>query len=83
MLLAEDALEDLAVGLTRELVETTSDIATIGARIAGAIRDFDGDLTLFGRLTRDIQDKTIDFRMVPLETMRAQLDRVVRSTAES
>ena len=69
--------------LTRELVETTSDIATIGARIAGAIRDFDGDLTHFGRLTREIQDKTMDFRMVPLETMRTQLERVVRATAES
>ena len=69
--------------LTRELTETASDIATIGARVAGTIGDFDSDLTRLGRLTREVQDKTMEFRMVPLGTLTTQLERAVRSTAES
>jgi chemosensory pili system protein ChpA (sensor histidine kinase/response regulator) len=69
--------------LTRELTEITSDIATIGNRVAGTIGDFDGDLTRLGRLTRDVQDKTMEFRMVPLGTLTTQLERAVRSTAEA
>ena len=68
--------------LTRELTEITSDIATIGSRVATTIGDFDSDLTRLGRLTRDIQDKTMEFRMVPLGTLTAQLERTVRSTGE-
>ncbi|HUQ89382.1 MAG TPA: chemotaxis protein CheW [Vicinamibacterales bacterium] len=68
--------------LTRELAEITSDIATIGTRVAGTIGDFDGDLTRLGRLTREVQDKTMEFRMVPLGTLATQLERAVRSTAE-
>src|SRR5262249_15388052 len=69
--------------LTRELKETTSDIATIGARVASTIGDFDSDLTRLGRLTREIQDKTMEFRMVPLGTMTMQLERAARATGES
>jgi chemosensory pili system protein ChpA (sensor histidine kinase/response regulator) len=68
--------------LTRELTETASDIATIGARVVGTIGDFDSDLTRMGRLTREIQDKTMEFRMVPLGTLTTQLERAVRSTGE-
>ena len=66
--------------LTRELTETASDIATIGARVAGTIGDFDSDLTRLGRLTREVQDKTMEFRMVPLGTLTTRLERAVRST---
>ncbi|MFI5179493.1 MAG: chemotaxis protein CheW [Vicinamibacterales bacterium] len=69
--------------LTRELTETASDIATIGARVAGTIGDFDSDLTRLGRLTREVQDKTMEFRMVPLGTLTTQLERAVRSTGQS
>jgi chemosensory pili system protein ChpA (sensor histidine kinase/response regulator) len=68
--------------LTRELTEITSDIATIGTRVGGTIGDFDSDLTRLGRLTRDIQDKAMEFRMVALGTMTAQLERAVRQTGE-
>ena len=64
--------------LTRELTEITSDIATIGNRVAGTIGDFDSDLTRLGRLTREVQDKTMEFRMVPLGTLTTQLERAVR-----
>ena len=67
--------------LTRELTETASDIATIGARVAGTIGDFDSDLTRLGRLTREIQDKTMEFRMVPLGALTMQLERTVRTTS--
>jgi len=69
--------------LTRELTETASDIATIGARVAGTIGDFDSDLTRLGRLTREIQDKTMEFRMVPLGALTTQLERAVRTTSHS
>jgi chemosensory pili system protein ChpA (sensor histidine kinase/response regulator) len=69
--------------LTRELTEITSDIATIGNRVVGTIGDFDGDLTRLGRLTRDVQDKTMEFRMVPLGSIAAQIERAVRSTSDS
>ena len=69
--------------LTRELTEISSDIATIGSRVTATIGDFDGDLTRLGRLTRDIQDKTMEFRMVPLSSLATQLERTVRSAAES
>ncbi len=68
--------------LTRELTETASDIATIGARVAATIGDFDSDLTRLGRLTREVQDKTMEFRMVPLGTLTTQLERAVRATAD-
>jgi chemosensory pili system protein ChpA (sensor histidine kinase/response regulator) len=69
--------------LTRELTETASDIATIGARVAGTIGDFDSDLTRLGRLTREVQDKTMEFRMVPLGTLTTSLERAVRATGQS
>ena len=69
--------------LTRELAETASDIATIGARVAGTIGDFDSDLTRLGRLTREIQDKTMEFRMVPFGTLTSQLERAVRTTGDT
>src|SRR5262249_49434902 len=69
--------------LTRELTETASDIPTIGGRVAATIGDFDSDLTRLGRLTREVQDKTMEFRMVPLGTLETQLERAVRATGES
>jgi chemosensory pili system protein ChpA (sensor histidine kinase/response regulator) len=69
--------------LTRELTEISSDIATIGSRVAATIADFDGDLTRLARLTREVQDKTMEFRMVPLGTMATQLERTVRAAAEA
>ena len=68
--------------LTRELTEITSDIATIGARVVGTIGDFESDLTRLGRLTREVQDKTMEFRMVPLGALTMQLERTVRATGE-
>jgi len=69
--------------LTRELAETASDIATVGTRVGDALGDFDSDLTRLGRVTRDIQDKVMEFRMVPLRTLGSRLERAVRVAAEA
>src|SRR5262245_54282759 len=69
--------------LTRELAETASDIATVGSRVGDALGDFDSDLTRLGRITRDIQDKVMEFRMVPLRTLGSRLERAVRVAAEA
>jgi chemosensory pili system protein ChpA (sensor histidine kinase/response regulator) len=69
--------------LTRELAETANDVSTISARVSDNIGDFDSDLTRLGRLTREIQDKTLEFRMVPLASLTTRLERAVRVTAES
>ena len=68
--------------LTRELTETASDIATVSARVGDTVGDFDGDLTALGRVTHEVQDKIMEFRMVPLSTLAARLERAVRVTAE-
>ncbi len=68
--------------LSRELTETASDINTISTRLSETIGNFDGDLTRLGRLTREVQDKVMEFRMVPLVTLSSRLERAVRVTAE-
>ncbi len=68
--------------VSRELTETATDIATISSRLAETIGNFDGDLTRLGRLTREVQDKVMEFRMVPLSTLAARLERTARVTAE-
>ncbi|MBI2219955.1 MAG: response regulator [Acidobacteria bacterium] len=68
--------------LSREMTETASDIGTISTRLSETIGNFDGDLTRLGRLTREVQDKVMEFRMVPLVTLAARLERAVRVTAE-
>lgn len=67
--------------LSRELTETASDISTISTRLDETIGNFESDLTRLGRLTRDVQDKVMEFRMVPLATLASRLDRTVRVTA--
>lgn len=69
--------------LTRELAETANDVSTIGARVSDTIGDFDNDVSRLGRLTREIQDKTMEFRMVSLGTLAARLERAARVTAET
>lgn len=68
--------------LSRELTETASDINTAGARLRDTITDFDSDLTRLGRLTGEVQDKVMQFRMLPLATLATRLERTVRVTAE-
>ncbi len=67
--------------LSRELGETASDINTVGSRFRETIRDFESDLARLGRLTGEVQDRVMQFRMVPLATIATKLERTVRTTA--
>lgn len=67
--------------LSRSLAEATSDINTISNEVSTLIGDFDTLINRQGRLTRDIQDKLMWVRMVPLSSMATQLSRTVRSVA--
>ncbi len=67
--------------LSRELMETAGDINTVGNRFRDTIRDFESDLTRLGRLTGEVQDRVMQFRMVPLATIATKLERTVRTTA--
>jgi chemosensory pili system protein ChpA (sensor histidine kinase/response regulator) len=67
--------------LSRELIETTSDIRTVGHELATLIGDFDGILNRQGRLSSEIQDKLMRTRMVPLATLATRLHRTVRVIA--
>jgi|GEM_PF-247781 len=68
--------------LTRSLSEVSSDLNTLAGDLFGLISDFGGLATRQGRLTREIQDKLMRVRMVPLGTLNNQLQRTVRSVAE-
>ncbi|MBK5292272.1 MAG: Hpt domain-containing protein [Acidobacteriia bacterium] len=67
--------------ITRDLVETGSDLNTAGSQLRDLIGGFNGYLTQQERLTRDIRDKLMRMRMVPLSTLANRLERTVRVTA--
>jgi chemosensory pili system protein ChpA (sensor histidine kinase/response regulator) len=68
--------------LSRSLSETTGDIGTIGNELHNLIGDFDALLLRQGRLSREIQDKLMRIRMVPLATLATSLQRAVRVVAQ-
>ena len=68
--------------LSRDLLESTSDIATAEHLLTTLAGDFDLSLNRQGRLTSDIQDRLMHLRMVPLSTVAGRLQRTVRVTAE-
>lgn len=67
--------------LSRELVETTSDIRTVGNEFRTLIGDFDSILNRQSRLSTEIQDELMRTRMVPLATLATRLHRAVRVLA--
>jgi chemosensory pili system protein ChpA (sensor histidine kinase/response regulator) len=67
--------------LSRELIETTSDIRTVGHELATLIGEFDGILNRQGRLSSEIQDKLMRTRMVTMATLATRLHRTVRVIA--
>jgi chemosensory pili system protein ChpA (sensor histidine kinase/response regulator) len=67
--------------LSRELIEATSDIRTVGHHLTTLIGDFEGMLNRQGRLSSDIQDRLMHTRMVPLGTLSTRLRRAVRVIA--
>jgi chemosensory pili system protein ChpA (sensor histidine kinase/response regulator) len=64
--------------LSRELVETASDIRTIGSEMSSLIGGFNSVLNRQSHLSSEIQDKLMRTRMVPLATLTTRLHRAVR-----
>jgi chemosensory pili system protein ChpA (sensor histidine kinase/response regulator) len=64
--------------LSRELVETASDIRTIGAEMGTLIGDFNSILNRQGNLSSEIQDGLMRTRMVPLARLTTRFHRAVR-----
>ncbi|MBI4852504.1 MAG: Hpt domain-containing protein [Acidobacteria bacterium] len=65
----------------KELLETSTDINTVDGELRNTIGDFDSYLNRLGRLTREVQDKLMQLRMIPLATLSSRLHRTVRTTA--
>ncbi len=68
--------------LSRELNETTSDIATASQGLRQLVGSFDIYLTSQGRLTSELQDKLVRLRMVPLDSLANRMYRTVRYAAQ-
>ena len=69
--------------LSRSMAEATNDINTVGNEFNGLIGDFDALLNRQRRLSREIQDKLMKVRMVPLTTLTTALHRAVRVVANA
>ncbi len=68
--------------LARSLAEAASDIRTVGGELTNLRGDFDSLLTRQGHISRDLQDRLIKARMVPLAALTSRLRRSVRAVAE-
>lgn len=64
--------------LSRELVESSSDIRTVSNELSTLIGEFDGIINRESRLSSEIQDKLMRTRMVPLANLATRLHRAVR-----
>jgi chemosensory pili system protein ChpA (sensor histidine kinase/response regulator) len=67
--------------LSRELIETTNDIRTVGNELNTLVGDFDTILNRQGRVSSDIQERLMRTRMVPLATLATRLHRTIRVLA--
>lgn len=68
--------------LSRELVEASSDIQTVGREFAHLNSDFLGYVNRQGRLYNELQDRLMRLRMVPLSSIATRLQRAVRQASE-
>jgi chemosensory pili system protein ChpA (sensor histidine kinase/response regulator) len=68
--------------MSRDLTETSADIGALGTEFRELLSEFDSYLTRQSRLTSDIQDKLMHFRMIPLSTLSTRLHRAIRVTAK-
>lgn len=67
--------------LSRELSETSSDTQTVGQELRTLVGEFEGLLNQQGQLYRQVQDKLMRMRMVPLGVLSTRLNRAVRHVA--
>ncbi|MBL8203953.1 MAG: Hpt domain-containing protein [Blastocatellia bacterium] len=67
--------------VSRELVESSSDIQTLGRELNHLNSDFLSYLNRQGRIYSDLQDRLMRMRMVPLASIEPRLHRTVRTVA--
>lgn len=67
---------------SRDLTEATADVGAAQAQFHSLSSEFDAFLNRERRLTSQLQDRLLRFRMVPLSTLAARLHRTVRVAAE-
>lgn len=87
---ADDGFDDLEFDrytefhlLTRELAETTTDVQTVFGEFGHLLGEVDGELARQARLASQVEDKLMQLRMVPLETVLTKLHRTVRTAASA
>ncbi|HTS60463.1 MAG TPA: Hpt domain-containing protein [Candidatus Acidoferrales bacterium] len=68
--------------ISRDLTETSSDIASAATELNHHIADFDSVLNRLGRLGSEVQDKLMRMRMVSLATLTTRLRRAVRVASD-
>jgi chemosensory pili system protein ChpA (sensor histidine kinase/response regulator) len=67
--------------ISRSLAETANDIHSVGGELGNLIGDFESSLNRQEVVTRDLQDRLMKARMVPLGSLTSRLRRVVRNAA--
>lgn len=67
--------------VSRSLAETAGDVSTVESEVHNLIGDLDALLVRQSRLSRDVQDRLMRMRMVPLATLASRLHRAVRTVA--
>lgn len=67
--------------ISRELVETATDLQTLSDELGHVFTDFDGFLTRQARLASETEDRLTRLRMVPLSSIATKLHRTVRNAA--
>jgi chemosensory pili system protein ChpA (sensor histidine kinase/response regulator) len=65
--------------VSRELVESSTDIQTLGRELNHLNSDFLSYLNRQGRIYSDLQDRLMRLRMVPLSSLAPRLHRTVRT----
>ena len=68
--------------ITRELIETSTDLSTIGRHVTDAVAELDGRFDGLGQIAATLQDGLMAVRLVPLATIAGRLERTVRRAAE-
>ena len=68
--------------LSRSLTEAASDIHTVQTELGNVTGDFDQLLNRQSLISRELQDRLMQARLVPLGTLESRLNRTVRQAAD-
>lgn len=68
---------------SREISETAADTLTFQKRMGGEIKEVTELVERYGGILKDLQDRTLKTRMVPLGSITSKLPRAVRDMAKA